>query len=501
MTTQSSAVDTSLNQHNLKRTITTPQALGISFHQIVGGGVVSLTGIAIALTGGGVSVAFLLAAIAVMIVSIPYASLGATMPVTGGTYTYATKLLHPAMGFVNMWLFVISMASLSLYGLTAGTYLHSLNPWFDPTVVCVTLITIFYIANLMGSSFSAKIGIVLALVMLVAFATFIVMGLLRVDWPNYPTVMPNGLPKLLQASALLTFATGGGTVVAELGHEMKTPGKSIPLAVIGGTAFAAVLYILIALPAAGVLPIAQVAGQPLSVVAKEFMPTGVWLFFILGGAVLAVIGTMNAQLLWGSKSVLAAVDDGWFPKKVGSVNKRFGTPHYLLTFMFLVGIVPAVTHISVSVIASAASAIGQILFIIILIAALRLRYIRPQLLAASPFKLGAATQWVLTVLGCGVCAYQTYLLTQGLTPDVWITLLIWLGLGAVWFAIRYPTVKRLMAARADQVATITDSQRTISGTTRDESQLISMGLYDIPKVGSFEGIDELRDEDVRLGDR
>ena len=37
-----------LNQENLKRTITTPQALGISFHQIVGGGVVSLTGVAIA---------------------------------------------------------------------------------------------------------------------------------------------------------------------------------------------------------------------------------------------------------------------------------------------------------------------------------------------------------------------------------------------------------------------------------------------------------------------
>lgn len=69
MTSQSSAVVTSLNQQNLKRTITTPQALGISFIQIVGGGVVSLTGIAIALTDGGVSVAFLLAAIAILIVT------------------------------------------------------------------------------------------------------------------------------------------------------------------------------------------------------------------------------------------------------------------------------------------------------------------------------------------------------------------------------------------------------------------------------------------------
>lgn len=476
------------NQDNLKRTITTPQALGIAFHQIVGGGVVSLTGIAIALTGGGVAYAFLFAAIAVMIVSIPYASLGATMPVTGGTYTYATKLIHPAVGFANMWLFVVAMASLSLYGLTAGVYLHSLNPWFDPTIVCVALISIFYVANMMGSSFSAKIGIVIALIMLAAFGTFIVMGLAQVDWPNYPAPLPAGLAKMLQAAALLTFATGGGTVVAELGQEMKTPGKTIPLAVIGGTAFAAVLYILIALPAAGVLPIAEVAGQPLSVVAKEFMPTGFWLFFILGGAVLAVIGTMNAQLLWGSKSLLAAVDDGWFPKRLGSVNKRFGTPHYLLSIMFLIGIVPALTHISVSVIASAASAIGQLLFIIILIAALRLRYLRPELVAASQFKLGMKTQWVFTILGSAVCAYQTYLLTQGLIPAVWITLLIWIAVGAIWFVIRYPLVKRLTAARALQAATITDSLRTISGTTTEESQRLSMGLYEIPKITTADSV-------------
>lgn len=506
MTTQSSAVDTSLNQNNLKRTITTPQALGISFHQIVGGGIVSLTGVAIALTGGGVSLAFFLAAVAVMLVSIPYAALGATMPVTGGTYTYGTKLIHPAAGFANMWLFVIAMAGLSLYGLTAGEYLHSLNAWFDPTVVCVTLITIFYVANLMGSALSARIGILLAFVMLIAFGTFVVIGLSHVDWANYPATIPNGLPKLLQASALLTFATGGATVVTELGKEMKTPGKTIPLAVIGGTAFAAVLYILIALPAAGVLPIAKVAGQPLSVVAKEFMPSGIWVFFILGGAVLAVIGTMNAQLLWGSKSLLAAVDDGWFPKRVGSVNKRFGTPHYLLTVLFLIGVVPAITHISISVIASAASAIGQITFIFVMIAGLRLRYLRPDLHAASPFKLGVKTQWTLTILGTAVCLYQTYLLTQGLTAGVWMALLVWIAVGVVWFFIRYPKVKRVQAARA--AAELDESSiggLRIDGLSIEDSRLVTMDPYEVPKIEAFQRPDdvlrELRGETEPESDR
>ena len=439
-----------LNQANLKRTITLPQALGVSFHQIVGGGVVSLTGVAIAYTGGGVPLAFLLAAIAIMIVSVPYASLGAAMPVTGGTYTYGTRLLHPGFGFLNLWLFILGMASLSLYGLTAGTYLQSLNPWFNPTWVAVTLIAVFFVANMLGASFSARVGLLIAAVMLVAFGIFIVAGLMHVHWSHYPPTVPNGLYKLFEASALLTFATGGGTVVAELGHEMKKPGKTIPIATLGGTVFAAVLYILIALPAAGVLPIDQVAGQPLSVVAKAVMPHAAWVFFILGGAVLAVIGTMNAQLLWGSKSLLASIDDGWFPKKVGAVNRRFGTPHFLLSVLFVIGIVPAAAHISISVIANAASAVGQVVFIVILAASLRLRFVRPELHAASPFKLRLTTQWVFTIVGTAVCCYQTYLLTKGLEASVYVALGIWLGVGALWFAIRYPHVRRRLAQRGSE---------------------------------------------------
>lgn len=228
---------------------------------------------------------------------------------------------------------------------------------------------------------------------------------------------------------------------------MKRPGRTIPIAVLGGTVVAAVLYILIALPAAGVLPIPKVANQPLSIVAKTFMPHGAWLFFILGGAVLAVIGTMNAQMLWGSKSLLASVDDGWFPKKVGAVNKRFGTPHYLLTFLFIIGILPAATHISIAVIANTGSAIGQVVFIVVLFASLRLPFVRPDLHAKSPFKIPLGWQWAFTIAGTAVCGYQTYLLTQNLSRGVYIALVVWLALGLAWFFIRYPRIKASLKAR------------------------------------------------------
>ncbi|MCB1281777.1 MAG: amino acid permease, partial [Salinibacterium sp.] len=220
-TAQAPQTHVGVNQDNLKRTITTPQATGVAFNQIVGGGIVSLTGVAIAMTGGGVPIAFIIAALSIIIVSLPYAAIGSAMPVTGGGYTYASRLLHPIVGYANMFVMVLAQARLGIYGIAAGQYMNSLNPWFDPTVTAVVLISFFFVANLLGAAIGARLGLVMSALMLVGFGLFIVVGLSQVDWVNYPPVMPEGLPGLLQAAALLTFATGGATVVVELGGEMK----------------------------------------------------------------------------------------------------------------------------------------------------------------------------------------------------------------------------------------------------------------------------------------
>jgi APA family basic amino acid/polyamine antiporter len=437
-----------LNQDNLKRTISTPAAVGVAFNQIVGGGIVSLTGVAIGLTGGGVSIAFVIAVCSIIIVSLPYAAIGSAMPVTGGIYAYSTKLIHPLAGYAALVVNFLAQASLGLYGVAAGQYMNTLNPWFDPTITAVSLILFFYVANLMGAVIGARLSILMSVMMLLGFGIFIVLGMPGVDWVNYPPILPNGFANLIQAAALLTFATGGATVVVELGGEMKNPGKAIPAALIGGTLLAGAMYVLIAIVAAGVLPIDQVANQPLSVVAADFLSPPAWAFFILGGAMAAVISTMNSQLLSGSKSMLAAIDDGWFHKRLGAVNKRFGTPHYLLTVLLVIGLTPVIFHVPLDVLASAVSGIAQLLFVFVLIASLRLRSKRPDLHAAAPFKLPATLHWILALGGTAICIYQAYILISfGVTGEMLTALAIAAGLAVVWAFIRYPKVKRILAAR------------------------------------------------------
>ncbi|MFZ0216170.1 MAG: APC family permease, partial [Candidatus Dormiibacterota bacterium] len=425
-------------EQKLKKSMSLPQSLAVAFHQIVGAGIVALTGVAIALTGGGAPIAFVLAAVAVIIYSIPYAALASAMPMTGGMYRYPTRIFNPSLGYAVVWMFIALEASISIYALTAAQYIHALFPTIPSMPVAVGILTLFFLLNLAGAAISSSIGVVMAVIMVAAFLTYVGFGIPHIHWATFSNLAPNGVTGLLTAAALMTFATGGGTVAAELGGEMKKPHRDIPIAIIGGTVVAAILYVLIVTPSTSVLPIKVVAGQPLTLVAQHTMPYAVYLWFIVGGAIMAVIATMNAALLWGTKSVLMAVEDGWFPKGMGAVNKRFGTPHFLLLILYAVGLVPILTGLNIGIIASAGAGFGQLIFIAPIVGSYVMRHRFPELVEKAPFKLNRWLHLALVVLAVMINCYLAYLLFKSLTGEVLIALAVWVAAGVAWYAIRYP---------------------------------------------------------------
>ena len=192
---------------------------------------------------------------------------------------------------------------------------------------------------------------------------------------------------------------------------------------------------------------------------------------------------MNAQLLSGSKSMLAAVDDGWFPSKVGAVNKRFGTPHFLLTGLFVVGLTPVLFQVPLDVLASSVAGVAQILFILILLASLRLRYVHPELIKAAPFKINAPVHWVLAVAGIAICGYQAYqLISLSMTPELTVVMVIVLAVAAIWAAIRYPHVKRVLAARV--AASGTDDAEPIVLDTEPDARTESPVPEEVDKAAT-----------------
>lgn len=424
---------------NLKRTITLPQALGISFHQVVGGGVIALMGTAIAMTGSGAPLAFIIAGFAVVIYSLPIASLASAMPTVGGRYAYGARLFSPSTGFVSMWFAVLVTIQLSLMALAGTQYAEALLPGLPIRPVAFALITVFFVANLFGATLSSRLGIVLGIFMLAAFGLYGITGLTRVEWANFAAVdiLPNGIGGLLSTAALLTFATTGAVAVADLGGEMKRPARDIPVSIIGGTLFATALYVLVAIPSVGVLGWHASANQTMTVVAKHILSPAGAAFFIVGGAIFAVIGHINSLLVAATKPVLAAIDDGWLPKGLGAVNKRYGTPHWLLVALYIAGAAPIVLGFSVASVASMASVcVGPIMGVMIA-ASWRLRQVDPQAYTDAPFSLPRGLHAVCCLLGIGVLIVQTVLLVENLSMPAMAALGSWLVLGvAVWLVRR-----------------------------------------------------------------
>ena len=324
-----------------------------------------------------------------------------------------------------------------MYALSFADYFLALVPGVNSTLISIAVLTIFYLANLFGVKEAAKIQNLMVITMAIALTVFIVYGMPQIQ-PGYfsgADFMPSGLMGIFTAAALLTFATGGANVIVNLGAEAKNPTKDIPFVLIVSTVSVALIYAFMATVAAGVLPVSQVANQPLTLVAYEVLPYPLYVFFIIGGAMFALATTLNATLGWVTKPVLQASIDGWLPKQLGAINDRFKTPHVLLTIFYFVGLIPIITGWNISGIASFALILTNVLWLIIAIATVRLPKVVPDLWNKSRFKTTKTNLWILSIIATGSNALQVYLLFRELNTSLIIgniVIFILASLYAIW---------------------------------------------------------------------
>ncbi|MCH6264328.1 APC family permease [Neobacillus citreus] len=427
----------------LKKVLGLGDAMGIAVGQIIGAGIMSLTGIAIGMTGTGVVLAFVLSSIFTLFKVMPTAIMGAAIPTTGGFYRYSSRLLSPKLGFFWLLLFIITQLTIALYALSFADYLQSLYPSVPIKLVAFIMLTVFYITNLVGVKVAAIAEKIMVIVLVISLGLFVAWGVPEINYSVFNTreMFPGGITGFLSAVALLSFATGGAQYVAELGGEMKNPGRDIPLTIITTTVGVGILYALMAAVASSVLPVADVANKPLTEVARTILPEPVFFFFIIGGAMFALATTLNAQMSWATKGILIACEDGWLPKKLGVVSSKFGTPILILTLFYLIGLIPIISGFSLTVIASLGSGIGFFANLIPIIAATQLPKKYPELYEKSKFKFNPKTLYGIVGIAIVLSVVQGYLLLKNLTAGLLVGVLIYIVCSAFYVMIASKTQK------------------------------------------------------------
>lgn len=402
----------------LDRVLGRKDLMSIAIGQTIGSGIFALMGIGLAMTGRSANLSMIAGALFVILISIPNIFVGGTIRMRGGFYTQLGLLVNKTCSGFFVIVHILAWTALALYALSFADYTLALIPGLNKTLIAFSVLTFFYIVNLLGIQSAARVQNLMTLAMAVALTVFICYGLPQVQ-PGYfegPDFMTGGLQGLLAAGALYTWAIGGANVIIYLGAEAKNPTKDIPFVIIVATLVIALFYGLMATVAAGVLPIAEVAGQPLSVVAAKILPRPVYVFFIVGGAMFALTTTLNAALGWVTKPILQACVDGWLPPALGAISKKYKTPYIILTLLYLESLIPIFFEFNISTIGNMAVILNNVLFAIICFSAIRMTTVIPGIWAQSKFHVSNGTLAFWSILGGVATLGQTALLFSVLKP-------------------------------------------------------------------------------------
>jgi basic amino acid/polyamine antiporter, APA family len=443
-----------MNDPALKRVLGLPAVIFIAVGMTIGGGVFVFTGIVLKIVGQGLPLTYALAVVPVFVSMLPLAMLGSALPATGGNYRYPSRMVSPGLAFVGIWIYALAtfFGQIPLYALACATYVETIFPGIPRPLFALALVTFFFWINYRGVRLAAQVQGVLVVILIGALLYYTLAGAAAFHPEHLARPLEKGVANLVLGTALLTFTYLGANAVIELGGEIKNPGRTIPRAMLISLPIVALIYGGVALATVGALPLEALTGteEPLVYVSRAICSRPGMLFFILGGAVLALTTTLNALFIFGTKSLLMVTADQLLPAALGRIHPRHGTPHILLALVWGLSAVGILARLSLETLACYACLGGLIIFFPTLLAALRAAKFYPDEVRQAAFRLQGFRLWACVLTGMGVIAFFSLVLLVDLkTPARVGGFLLFAASGWLYYYLRKRYLLRLGIDPAD----------------------------------------------------
>ncbi len=341
---------------SLHRKLGMMDVFAIAVGAMISSGLFILPGLAYALTGPSVVLAYLLAGVLAIPALLSKCELATAMPKAGGTYFFIDRSMGPAMGTLGGaagWFSLSFKTAFSLVGMSAFTGLLFPDLSADQLrLVAAGLCVLFTIINLWGVHHVGRLQVVMVIGLIGILAAYAVVGLPQIEGRRFAPLLGDGYGGLLAAAGLVFVAFGGMTKAASIAEEVKNPGRDLPRGMILAFIVVLILYTTTTLVTVGVVDGELLAGSltPINLGADATIPYTVGLTlnqgpstvlgygFNLGVAVvtvaalLAFISTANAGILAASRMPLAMGRDGLLPRFFQRIHQRRGTPTIAILF-------------------------------------------------------------------------------------------------------------------------------------------------------------------------
>lgn len=188
--------------------------------------------------------------------------------------------------------------------------------------------------------------------------------------------------------------------------------------------------------AAGVFPVEEVAGQNLSTVANHILPTPLYIFFMVGGAMFALITSLNACLGWLQAPIAQAAEDGWWPAVFAKRNERFGTPHFIILTIYVLCSIIILSGMNIGDVANIGNTLANCVQVILCLAIITMPKKIPEIWKHSQFHINDNAYTFLCILGALVSAAFVYYECLEIQVGHIIGIFVYLAIACIYPIIR-----------------------------------------------------------------
>jgi amino acid transporter len=345
----------------------------------VGAGIFALPAI-IGIHLGAFSIyAYIFCGIMMASIILCYAEIGTRITNTGGSYAYVSAAFGDFAGYIVSWLAILGwsiLGSAALMNIIADSLAVLFpifsNPWIRGLFFFV-LLSFLVLTNIRGAKQGVMFSKWITIIKLLPLFGIIIFGstLIKPEnlyWEHLPSIKTFGSTALI-----LFFAFAGFETALGVSGEIKNPKRTIPLSIMLGGGSVIIIYLLLQIVTQGVLGLEMesVKDAPLAAVAQNIIGvTGSTILLI--AAAISCFGTVSADVLSTPRVLYAGANDGLFPKFLGKIHPKFGTPYWSIIcfsgLIFIFSISGGFQQLAIL-----ASAAILIIYLLVIFATLKLR--------------------------------------------------------------------------------------------------------------------------------
>lgn len=441
----------------LKKTLNVWDLIILGIGAVIGTGIFTIVGTAAAGgpenvgAGPALIVSMILAAVASVFAALCYSEFASMIPVAGSAYTYTYATMGEFMAWMIGWILMLEYAIGNITVASSWTgylfqflkgFSHVLPSWvvnppiwlindyrsaisiceksnLDPNVViphflgvpiainvpAIIIVLLVTIVLTKGVKESTKLAGIMVGLNMIIIASFIVVGCFYVKPENWVPFAPNGMEGIFMGAFLIFFAYIGFDAISTTAEETQNPQRDVPIGIIGTLVICTLLYIIVALVLTGMMQYNHIDFQAPIAHAMRVVGQDRLAGFISLGALAGLTSVLLIYQLGTTRILYAMSRDGFIPKSLRKINKKYRTPE-ILTWVAGITVVLGTLIMDINISASMCIFGTLASFIVVCAAILVLRKTDPE--RPRPFRVPFSPLFpILGVLTCsGLTIYS-----------------------------------------------------------------------------------------------